>query len=69
MLDDEIASLLEDAGYRFVPETARYAVIAAADEEETDHSSQFISDELGIDPEDLQRWEDGQLEAQGFTRQ
>ena len=69
MLDEEIASLLDDAGYRFVPETARYAVFAGATSaDETEHSSQFVADELGIDIEDLQRWEDEQLEAQGLTR-
>jgi hypothetical protein len=69
MLDEEIASLLEDAGYRFVPQSTRYQVIAgAADADETEHSSEFVADELGIDVEDLQRWEDEQLEAQGLTR-
>lgn len=69
MLDQEIASLLEDAGYAFVPETARYQVIAgAASADETDHSSEFVADELGIDVEDLRRWEDEQLEAQGLMR-
>jgi hypothetical protein len=69
MLDEEIASLLEDAGYRFVPESIRYQVIAgAADVDETEHSSDFVADELGIDVDDLRRWEDQQLEAQGLIR-
>jgi hypothetical protein len=69
MLDEEIASLLEDAGYRFVPETARYQVIAgAASADETDHSSEYVADELGIEVEDLRRWEDEQLQAQGLSR-
>jgi hypothetical protein len=68
MLDYEIASLLEDAGYRFVPESVRYQAILGAADEETDHSSEFIADELGIDVDDLRRWEDGQLEAQGLMR-
>ena len=69
MLDEEIASLLEDAGYRFSPESATYQVIAgAADESETAHSSEFVADELGIDVDDLRRWEDEQLEAQGLMR-
>jgi hypothetical protein len=69
MLDQEIASLLEDAGYRFVPETARYQVVAgAANAEELDHSSEYVADELGIDVDDLRRWEDEQLEAQGYLR-
>jgi hypothetical protein len=69
MLDEEIASLLEDAGYRFVPESARYEVVAgAASADELDHSSEFVADELGIDVEDLRRWEDEQLEIHGFVR-
>lgn len=69
MLDEEIASLLDDAGYRFVPQTARYQVVAgAASADETEHSSEFVADELGIDVEDLMRWEDEQLEAQGLVR-
>ena len=69
MLDEEIASLLEDAGYRFVPESARYEVVAgAAHAEEVDHSSEYVADELGIDVEDLRRWEDGQLEVEGYVR-
>lgn len=69
MLDEEIASLLEDAGYRFVPQTARYQVVSgAASADETEHSSGFIADELGIDLEDLMRWEDEQLAAQGLER-
>ena len=69
MLDEEITSLLEDAGYRFSAETGRYQVLLAAESGETDHSSEYVADELGIDPEDLRRWEDEQLQAQGLTRQ
>ena len=69
MLDEEIASVLEDAGYKFLPESARYQVVAgAADADETEHSSEFVADELGIDVDDLRRWEDQQLEAQGLVR-
>jgi hypothetical protein len=68
MLDEEIASLLEDAGYRFIPETARYQVMVGAGADETDHSPEFVADELGIDVDDLRRWEDEQLEAQGLMR-
>jgi hypothetical protein len=68
MLDEEIASLLEDAGYRFVPESARYQIITGATPDETEHSSEFVADELGIDVDDLRRWEDEQLEAQGLVR-
>jgi hypothetical protein len=68
MLDEEIASLLEDAGYRFVPESARYQVVTGAAADEIEHSSEFVADELGIDIDDLRRWEDEQLEAQGLMR-
>lgn len=68
MLDEEIASVLEDAGYKFVPESARYQVVAGAAADETEHSSEFVADELGIDVDDLRRWEDEQLEAQGLVR-
>jgi hypothetical protein len=69
MLNEEITSLLEDAGYRFAPESIRYQVIAgAADADETEHSSEFVADELGIDVDDLRRWEDEKLEAQGLVR-
>jgi hypothetical protein len=69
MLDEEIASLLEEAGYRFIPESARYQVVSGATSaEETEHSSEFVADELGINVDDLRRWEDEQLEAQGLQR-
>ena len=68
MLDEEVASLLEDAGYQFIPESARYRVVSGAAEGETEHSSEFVADELGIDFEDLQRWEDEQLAANGLVR-
>ena len=57
MIDQEIASLLEDAGYQFDPGTGLYRAITGAAEGESDHSSEFISDELGIPLEDLVRWE------------
>jgi hypothetical protein len=68
MIDDEIACLLEEAGYRFVPELVRYQVVEGGTAGETDHSQEFIADELGIPLEDLLRWEDGQMEARGLTR-
>ena len=57
MIDQEIASLLEDAGYQFDPGTGLYRAITGAAEGEGDHSSEFIADELGIPLEDLVRWE------------
>ena len=69
MIDEEISSLLEDAGYRFVPEAARYqVVVGAATADETEHSPDFVADELGIPFEDLRRWEDQRLADQGLTR-
>jgi len=69
MFDEEIASLLDDAGYRFAPEIVRYRVIeGAATADETEHSSGFVADELGIPLDDLLRWEDEQLAAQGLAR-
>lgn len=69
MIDLEIASLLDDAGYRFAPEIIRYRVIeGAATVDETEHSSDFVADELGIPLDDLLRWEDEQLAAEGLAR-
>ena len=69
MIDLEIASLLEDAGYRFAPQIIRYRVVeGAATADEIDHSSDFVADELGIPLDDLLRWEDEQLAAEGLAR-
>jgi hypothetical protein len=69
MIDEEISSLLEDAGYRFVPQSTRYQVIeGAASADEVEHSSQFVADELGIPYEDLMRWEDERLAQEGLSR-
>jgi hypothetical protein len=69
MIDEEISSLLEDAGYRFVPRSARYQVIeGAASAEEVEHSPEFVADELGIPYEDLVRWEDERLAEEGLSR-
>jgi hypothetical protein len=61
MIDQEIASLLEDAGYQYVPDTGRYQVVAGACADELDHSPEFIADELGIPLEDLERWQQEQF--------
>ncbi|HEY8668428.1 MAG TPA: hypothetical protein VIL86_17385 [Tepidisphaeraceae bacterium] len=67
MSGDEIASLLEDAGYSYNAETGRYEVAAGtATEGETDHSSEFVADTLELPLDDLQRWEDERrAETQG----
>ena len=61
MFDQEIASLLEDAGYQFDPSTGLYRAVTGAAEDESDHSSEFIADELGIPLDDLIRWEGEQM--------
>ena len=63
MIDAEITSLLEDAGYQFDPTTGLYRAVTGAAEGESDHSSEYISDELGIPLEDLVRWEGEQSPA------
>ena len=63
MIDAEITSLLEEAGYQFDPATGLYRAVTGAAEGESDHSSEFISDELGIPIEDLVRWEGEQSPA------
>jgi len=66
MNDQELASLLEEAGYQYNVGSGRYDVIAGATAgEEEGHSSEFIADELGIPHEDLQRWEEEQIVATG----
>ena len=63
MIDEEISSLIEEAGYRFDPEVGRYQVFAGAGVDETDHSPEFIADELGIPLDDLERWQQEQSPA------
>jgi hypothetical protein len=60
MMDVEIQSLLEEAGYDYDPVQACYITIAGEPEE---HSSEYIADELQIPLEDLQRWEIEQQEV------
>jgi len=66
MNDQELASLLEEAGYQFNVSTRRYDVLMGATAgEEGGHSSEFIADELGIPQEDLLRWEEEMVAAVG----
>ncbi|HSI33459.1 MAG: hypothetical protein ACAI43_01415 [Phycisphaerae bacterium] len=68
MIDEEIASVLEDAGYQFNAATRRYDVTTGATEGEEDgHSSTFVADELGIPEEDLARWEEERVAEAGTT--
>jgi len=64
MQDVEIESLLQDAGYMFNPSTGQYEVENAnADTEEVlEHNSEDVADILEIPIEDLQRWEQEQME-------
>lgn len=57
MLDQEIQSLLEDAGYRFNPASGSYVSSIPAGEDDAEHGSEYVADELGIPLDDLQRWE------------
>lgn len=64
MQDVEIESLLEEAGYAFNTVSGRYDIVnAGEDDEVADQSSEDIADILEIPLEDLQRWEQEQLEA------
>jgi hypothetical protein len=64
MIDEEIASLLEDAGYAFNPATGLYVVTAGAIADDQDgHSPGFVADELGIPLDDLERWQADQSAA------
>jgi hypothetical protein len=61
MNDVEIASLLEEAGYRFVASAGGYA---AEGEDEIAYNSEDMADSLDIPLEDLKRWEDEQRAAE-----
>ncbi len=64
MMDVEIQSLLEEAGYQFNPLSGRYDIVAAsADDEVYDQGSEEVADILEIPYEDLQRWEAEQSPA------
>jgi hypothetical protein len=64
MQDMEIESLLEEAGYAFNVVSGRYDIVnSAEDDEVADQSSEDIADILEIPLEDLQRWEEEQMEA------
>jgi hypothetical protein len=57
MQDVEINSLLEEAGYRYVPATGRYVALDDAGDEDEDFATEDIADQLEIPIEDLLRWE------------
>ncbi len=64
MIDEELASLLEEAGYAFNPATGLYVVTAGAiDDDQGGHSPEFVADELGIPLDDLERWQAEQVPA------
>ena len=59
MQDVELASLLDEAGYVYVPATGRYQTADAA-EGDVDYASEDIADQLEIPIDDLLRWEQEQ---------
>jgi hypothetical protein len=59
MQDVELESLIQEAGYQFVPSTGRYVALDAA-EGESDYPTEDIADQLEIPIEDLIRWEQEQ---------
>ena len=60
MNDVELESLLEEAGYRYVPATGRYVIADASEEDAEDYITQDIADQLEIPVQDLLRWEQEQ---------
>jgi hypothetical protein len=58
--DVEIESLLQEAGYQFVPASGRYEV-ADGDDEGVDYPTEDIADQLDIPIDDLIRWEEEQV--------
>jgi hypothetical protein len=60
MQDVELESLLQEAGYQFVPTTGRY-VTADAQESDVDYATEDIADQLEIPIDDLMRWEQEQV--------
>jgi hypothetical protein len=66
MIDEEITSLLEDAGYAFNAAIGLYVVTAGAvEDDQGGHSPEFVADELGIPIEDLERWQGEQAGLSG----
>ena len=59
MNDIEIESLLEEAGYRYMPASGRYAFADTSDEDQ-DYPTEDVADQLNIPVEDLLRWEQEQ---------
>jgi len=57
MNDDEIQSLLEEAGYQYTPATGRYMFLDASGEQDEDFATEDVADQLEIPVEDLLRWE------------
>jgi hypothetical protein len=57
--DVELESLIQEAGYQFVPETGRYMTTDAA-EGDSDYATEDVADQLEIPIEDLIRWEQEQ---------
>jgi 3-polyprenyl-4-hydroxybenzoate decarboxylase len=63
MQDVELESLIQEAGYMFVPATGRY-VTTDAEEADVDYATEDIADQLEIPIDDLVRWEQEQVTAE-----
>jgi hypothetical protein len=62
MQDVELESLIQEAGYMFVPATGRYVTADAdASESDIDYATEDIADQLEIPIDDLVRWEQEQV--------
>ena len=59
MQDVELESLLQEAGYTYVPATGRYQTADAA-AGDVDYATEDIADQLEIPIDDLMRWEQEQ---------
>jgi len=59
MQDVELESLLQEAGYLYVPSIGRYRTADATDGD-VDYATEDIADQLEIPIDDLMRWEQEQ---------
>jgi hypothetical protein len=60
MQDVELESLLQEAGYQFVPAIGRY-MTADSQDGDVDYATEDVADQLEIPIEDLLRWEEAQV--------
>ena len=62
MQDVELESLIQEAGYVYVPATGRYQTADATDGD-VDYATEDVADQLEIPIDDLVRWEQEQVDA------